>query len=159
MNKQCERGNAARGFPRECRFCIEAGSSCNSSLACLNASRPHYMPMDNLMELVLLVHQNKERILMTRPEQSGTGHAMPRISHVEPTGRGRLPSFNPSLPDYHRQLMLLEQQNQKRLSMTWQPANCRGPVSSHPQQLSVSSHTPPRADISHDHEEQPSAPK
>ena len=136
MNKQCERKHVGM-FLSKCNSCIENGSPCDASLACLNISRPHYAPQDYQMLLHLLEQQNKKRISMARQEQDSMGHSSSRPSQHVATTSFNVPSGNHALQDYQMQMMLLEQQNKKRLLMARQEQDTMGQSSSQPSQQSL----------------------
>ncbi len=114
MNWQCVRGDAENMFTGDCRSCIETGSLCDTSLACLNISRPHYVSQDYQMQLMLLEQHNKKRLLMARQEQDNVGQSSSQPSHHVATATVNYRSGNPTLQDYQMQMMLLEQQNKKQ---------------------------------------------
>ena len=129
MNRQCERGDAGNRYSGDCNSCIETGSLCDTSLACLNISRPHYVLQDYQMQLMLLEQHNKKRLLRARQEQDTLGQSSSQPSHnmamatpTFPSGN-HPPSGNHALQDYQMQLMLLEQQRKKRLIMARQETN------------------------------------
>ncbi len=101
-------------FTGDCRSCIETGSLCDTSLACLNISRPHYVSQDYQMQLMLLEQHNKKRLLMARQEQDNVGQTLSQRSHHVATATVNYPSGNHTLQDYEMQMMLLEQQNQRQ---------------------------------------------
>ena len=137
MNRQCERKDVGSMSLSKCKSCIETGSPCDASLACLNISRPHYAPQDYQMCLFLLEQQNKKRLLMARQEQDTKGQSSSQPFHNVATTSFNLPSGNHALQDYQMQMMLLEQQNKKRLLMARQEQDTMDCSSSRPSPLSL----------------------
>ena len=137
IDRPCDRGDIGNGYPRSCDACLEAGSACNSSLACLNISRPHYVAPDYQMQLMLLEQQNKRRLLTARQEQDSTGQSLYQPlyqpHHYPPPTRPNYPFVNHALQDYRMQMMLLEQQNKKRMIMARQQPDSMGSQPSHSQ--------------------------
>ena len=120
MNRQCLRGDAENISTEDCRSCIETGSLCDTSLACLNISRPHYVSQDYQLQLMLLEQHNKKRLLMARQEQNNLGQSSSQLFHHVATATVNYPSGNHALQDFQMQAMLLEQQNKKRHIMARQ---------------------------------------
>ena len=106
MNWQCVRADAENMFAGDCRSCVETGSLCDTSLACLNISRPHHMSQDYQMQLMLLHQQNKKRLLMARQEQDNVGQSWSQPSHHVATPTVNYPSGNHTLQDYQMQVSI-----------------------------------------------------
>ena len=79
---------------------------------------------DSEMQLMLLEQQNKKRLLMARQEQasfqSASGMSSSSRPDADPHKKTSSLAKTHELPDYHSQLMLLEQQNKQRLLMARQ---------------------------------------
>ena len=130
MNRQCERGDAGNRYTGDCNSCIETGSLCDTSLACLNIARPHYVLQDYQMQLMLLEQHNKKRLLRARQEQDTMGQSSSQPSHNMAMATSSFPFGNHALRDHQMQLMLLEQQNRLRLLRARQEQDTIGQSSS-----------------------------
>lgn len=144
MNKQCERKDVGKVSLSKCNYCIETGSSCDASLACLNISRPHYALQDFQMSLNLLEQQKRKRRSIALQEQDSMGHSASQPFHHVATTSFNFPPGNQALQNYQMQMMLLEQQNKKRLLMARQEQDTIDQSSSQPSQQSLlwSRHVP-----------------
>ena len=77
---------------------------------------------DRQMQLLLLEQQNKKRLLMARQKQDAAmkGQTRPSAGGVSAQQTGMPQKIPAQIPDYQMQLMLIEQQNKKRLLMARQ---------------------------------------